>query len=263
MSLCLLAIGCIEPPKAKLRLAVATNFRPALEILRVDFERDCACELEISSAATGLLYSQIREGAPFDVFLAADAERPLLLQRDQLIVPGSRQAYARGRLALWASNVRRADTKKSLPGFVPTAQAGSEISQQQLRTLFRAWKEKIVIADPQLAPYGNAAVELLRHLKLWRSLRGQMVYAANVAHAQILLREGHAQLGLIPLSLAQAGGGEYMAIPAELHSPLEQQLVVLKNSRVHPLAERFTAYLLSPQVQSRLGEMGYLPGAEQ
>lgn len=260
LAVVLLLTACAEPPQASLRLAVAANFRPALEVLRGDFERDCACRLEIVSGATGLLYSQLREGAPIDVFLAADSERPRLLQGAQVIVPGSRQTYARGRLALWVEREAGSDAPPATRGFLPAAQ----IDPQLLSELLRNWRGKVVVADPQLAPYGEASVQLLRDLKLWSRLRGRVVYAANVAHAQILLREGHARLGLIPLSHAIAGGasGDYMAIGVDQHPPIDQQLVIMSRSRVRPLAERFAAFLLSAETQRRLVEMGYVPVVE-
>ena len=254
---CVFVASCGNNPEAKLRVAVAANFRPALEVLRVDFERNCQCRLAISSGATGLLYSQIREGAPFDIFLAADSKRPALLQRAGEIVPGSRKNYARGQLALWISHALGAGGEKALPGFVPDAQ----LAPEQLARLLGNWRGKIVIADPQLAPYGDAAVQLLRKHKLWRKLRQQMVYAVNVGHAQILLLEGHAQVGLIPLSLATADGNrdDFMSIAADQYPPLEQQMVILKDARSPELARRFADYILSPQAQKRLGELGYLP----
>ncbi|WP_308366171.1 MULTISPECIES: molybdate ABC transporter substrate-binding protein [unclassified Microbulbifer] len=257
---CLFLLSCSEPPQPKLRIATASNFRPALEVLRADFEKSCHCRLEIASGATGMLYSQIREGAPYDIFLAADSERPRLLQRDGLIAPGSYRTYARGRLALWIErSLLRTESGADLPGFVPAAQ----IAPPHLALLLENWRSKIVIADPQLAPYGDAAVRLLRRLKLWRHLRGQMVYAANVGHAQIILREGHAQLGLIPMSLALASGkgGDYMAIPEDLYPPLEQRMVILKSSRSEALAQQFADYLLAPKTQQRLGELGYFSAA--
>lgn len=256
---CLSLLSCSEPPQAKLRIATASNFRPALEMLRADFEKSCRCRLEIVSGATGMLYSQVRAGAPYDIFLAADSERPRLLQRDEWIVEGSRRTYARGQLALWASRTLYTESEAGLRGFVPAAQ----IASPQLELLLKNWRSKIVIADPQVAPYGDAAVQLLRRLNLWGSLSGRAVYAANVGHAQILLREGHAQLGLIPLSLALASGkgGGHMAIPVDLYPPLEQQMVILETSRTKPLAQQFAGYLLSPHTQRRLGELGYFPVA--
>ncbi|WP_323845319.1 molybdate ABC transporter substrate-binding protein [Microbulbifer magnicolonia] len=255
--MCALAGACSDKAPTELRIAVAANFRPALETLRGEFEQDCQCRLIIVSGATGMLYSQIRAGAPFDIFLAADSRRPLLLERDGLIADGSRRTYARGQLALWVRRTLTSAGAEQLPDFMPA----TLMTAEQLVRLLQGWRGKIVIADPQLAPYGDAAVQLLRRQGLWSRLREQMVYAANVGHAQVLLQEGHARMGLIPLSLALAAGerGEYMLVPVNDYPAIEQQMVVLTRARALLLAQQFQAYLTAPAAQARLRQLGYFP----
>lgn len=263
----LLTAACGERPPKTLRLAVDASFQPALEVLRPDFEQRCSCRLHITGAASGLLYGEIRSGADFDVFLSADRKRPAQLSRDELVVPGSLQTYARGQLALWISRELAAqdEEKTGEPGFSTLATMSSkELTPRQLILLLVRGKHKLLVADPQLAPDGDAAVRMLKALRLWPRLRARMVYANDASHAQILLQQGEAGMGLLPYSQALASGntGEYMRVPARFYPAIQQQLVILRSTRQRTLAIQFVQFMLSAEVQRRLPELGFLPAAE-
>nr|WP_010131616.1 molybdate ABC transporter substrate-binding protein [Microbulbifer agarilyticus] len=259
--------SCGERTPQVLRIAVDASFQPALEALRPSFERHCRCRLEVTAGASGLLYSQIRADGvehPFDLFLSADMARPVLLEKAGLIVPASRQTYARGQLAVWAST--KISTNKS-SGFSTLATlathnaAGATLTPRQLILLLGRGKHKLVVADPQLAPDGDAAVKMLKKLRLWPRVKNRVVYAGHSGHAQIMLHQGEGDLGLIPYGQALASGrsAQFMRIPHQFHPPLEQQLVILRSTRKRNLAIRFLQYVRSDPVQAQLLPLGFLP----
>ncbi|MFV8781480.1 molybdate ABC transporter substrate-binding protein [Microbulbifer sp. SA54] len=263
ISLLLALTACSERQSRTLRLAVDASFVPALESLREDFERNCRCTLHITGAASGLLYGQIRAGADFDIFLSADGVRPALLYRDGLAVPASLQTYARGQLALWVS--RRLMASVASPEIPDISMLASlpaaELTPRQLILVLGRGKHKVVVADPQLAPDGDAAVKMLKALRLWPRMRERMVYANHGGHAQIMLLQGEGDMGLVPYSqaLLSGSGGEYMRVPGRFYPAINQQLVILRGTRERTLAIKFVQFLLSSEVQQRLPEVGFLP----
>ncbi|QIL90002.1 molybdate ABC transporter substrate-binding protein [Microbulbifer sp. SH-1] len=259
-SLLLLLAGC-HRDRPELRVAVDAGFQPAMEALRGDFEAQCNCLLRVTAGSSGLLYSQIRGGEPFDVFLSGDMARPVLLEKAGFIVPASRQEYARGQLALWVS--RQLPAKKTSGFSTLNAELASnrtELTPRQLILLLGKGKHRLVIADPQLAPDGDAAVKMLKKLRLWPRLKNRMVYAGHAGHAQILLHQGEGEMGVIPYgqALASGRGGQYMRIPTHFHPPIHHQLVILRNTRERSRAIQLLQYLQSPPVQARLESLGYL-----
>lgn len=254
----LLLASCGPREPATLNIAVAASFQPALAALRSGFEQHCGCRLEITAGASGLLYSQIREGAHYDVFLSADRDRPQQLQQAALIVPSSRQTYARGQLALWVSREISLDQKSAFSALASLP--GDELTPRQLILLLGRGKHRVVVADPQLAADGYSAVSMLKKLRLWPRLRNRMVYAGNAGHAQIMLAQGEGEMGLIPhsLALASGNGGQYMRVPRRFYPALEHQLVILRDTRERNLAIQFVQYLLSDPVQARLSDLGFV-----
>lgn len=263
-SLLLVQAGC-DRDLPELRLAVDAGFQPAMEALRGEFEAQCKCRLNITAGSSGLLYSQIRGGEPFDLFLSGDIARPVLLEKAGFIVPASRQEYARGQLALWVST--QLPAKKSTGFSTLNAElAGNrtELTPRQLILLLGKGKHRLVIADPQLAPDGDAAVKMLKKLRLWPLLKNRMVYAGHAGHAQILLHQGEGEMGVIPYgqALASGKGGQYMRIPAHFHPPIHHQLVILRNTRERTRAIQLLQFLQSIPVQKRMESLGYLAIAE-
>lgn len=227
------------PSAAGVRVAVAANFLSTLDQLTEGFSAKTGHRVVASSASTGKHFAQISNGAAFDVFLAADAERPALLERRGLGVAGSRLTYARGRLVLW----------------VP-AEEGLEDPQAYLASApFR----RLAIANPRLAPYGLAAQQVLEQWRLWGLLRGRLVSGENVAQALQFVATGNAEAGLVALAQLRAlpagGRGAYALIPGELHDPIDQQALLLRDS---PAARAFLDYLRGDEAAAVIEAAGYV-----
>ena len=227
-------------------VAVASNFRSAAEEIAREFTNASEIPVRISSGSTGMLYAQIVNGAPYDVFLAADARRPQLLEAGALAIDGSRTSYATGSLVLWSAD---------------SALAG----QSCIEALMSGSYRRIAVANPLTAPYGLAAEEFLKVTGVYDEASKRMVYGENIAQTLQFVASGNATLGLIAASQVADGlpepGSCSWKVPAELHSAIDQQTIVLRNSRNLPAAQRFMEFLRSPQVAGILSRRGY--GAAQ
>jgi molybdate transport system substrate-binding protein len=223
-----------------LRVAVATNFSATLAKLIDDYQAVTNTTVQISSASTGMLYHQILHGAPFDIFLAADSIRPELLERQQLILENSRKTYAFGQLALWSASQ-------------------TNISLNTLKT----HDGRLAISNPKISPYGKAASQLLKHLALWKKVQGRLVMGNNIGQTFQHLHTGAVPLGLVAYSqVADKPQRQVVKIPAQLHQPIIQQLVILKRSNKIDQAKQFVAFLLSKDSQHKLKQRGYLMACE-
>ena len=222
----------------EVRVAVAANFaEPAREIAR-RFEQRTGHRATLSFGSSGQFYAQIANGAPFDVFLSADAERPRRLEAAGLAAPGSRFTYAVGRLVLWSRDPGRVDGEG--------------------RVLARGGFEKLAIADPTAAPYGRAAMETLRALGLHERVRGRIVQGASITQAYQFVRTGAAELGFVALSqvVSEKGGSRWL-VPARLHAPIHQQAVLLRAAARKPAARAFADFLKSDEARAVVRTYGY------
>lgn len=231
----LLMVGLVMPVQAAtVTVAVAANFKSTLERMAVGFTEQTGIEVQISSGATGALYTQILHGAPYDLFLAADNERPALLVEKGLADPDTLKDYAVGLLAFW------------VPG------------QQPDEATLQGWQGRLAIANPRIAPYGAAAEQVCEHLDILHRLKGNIVRGNNILHTFQYVQSGNAPAGLVALAqLRQAGipDQEYWRIPPEWHDSLRQQAVVLKRS-THPAEARALLDYLVAQ-DELLSEAGY------
>lgn len=220
----------------QVRVAAASNFRVTLEEIGAEFEKQFAHDVVLIFGATGKHYAQIVHGAPFDLFFAADAERPERLDAEGLAVPGSRFTYAIGRLALWSTDEQRVDKD------------GRVISQGHYRHL--------AIANPELAPYGRAARETLQSLGLWETVSGRLVTGENIGQTFQFVASGNAELGLVAWSQLQGAGmgGSWWLVPETLHQPIEQQAVQLRPGAA---AESFMAFVRSAKAVEIIRAHGY------
>ena len=222
----------------QLRVAVASNFRPAMLQLAERFEEDSGRELTLIFGSTGKHYAQIVNGAPFDAFLAADAERPLRLEREGHALPGNRFTYAVGRLVLWSPSADLVDDK------------GGVLRSDRFRHL--------AIANPLLAPYGAAAREVLLALGLWEALQARLVRGENIAQAYQFVASGNAELGFVAgaqlVTRGTVAAGSSWEPPAALYAPIEQQAVLLSDS---PAAHAFAAFLQSEEARALIRAAGY------
>ncbi len=239
--LLLAALLVLSPAAARgetATVAVAANFVATLERLAERFAADGEHDIRIVSGSTGKLYTQIVHGAPFDLFLAADAARP-----ERLVAEGrgtGRFTYAVGRLVLWSRN--------------GTAPEGGLAGMRAGR---------LAIANPDLAPYGAAAMETLDHLGLTGEARPALVMGENVAQAIAMLATGNVDHGLVPLSIRTSGAlmaaGTIEAIPAATHAPIRQDAVLLARGRENPAAVAFHAFLTSDAARALIVADGYAP----
>ncbi|MBK0398839.1 molybdate ABC transporter substrate-binding protein [Limibaculum sp. M0105] len=237
-----LAFLPVAAPAGESRVAVATNFLDAAEALAIGFETETGHRLSFTAGATGKLYAQIVEGAPFDVFLAADQARPERLVAEGLAEEGSQFTYATGRLALWSAEAGR---------------VGADGSVTLAEGDFRA----LAIANPDLAPYGVAASETLGNLGLWEALTPKIVMGQNIGQTLALVATGNAELGLVALAALQAPGqslgGSAWEVPLELHSPIRQDAVLLTRGHDNQAARAFLEYLQSPGARGLIASFGY------
>ncbi len=222
-----------------LRVAVASNFLPTLRELVSIYQRERGDRVKLIAASTGKLYAQIIHGAPFDILLSADSERPQLLIENGHAIASSRFTYAFGKIALWSTQKRIKNCRAMLE-----------------RGQFR----RLAIANPRIAPYGVAARQLLEHLALWELLQPKLIRGENIAQTLHYVESGNAQLGIIALSLIklrQQRTGCIWEIPAGLYQPIEQQAVLLKGNANGAAAARFLAFLKSDRATTLIRDSGY------
>ena len=233
---CLALLACNNEDHAPpLNVAVASNFRATAMELAHAFRQQSGVEVRLSTGSTGKHYAQIINGAPFDVFLAADTQRPSLLEGKELIQPNSRMTYAIGQLVLWSPDARLI-TDNGVPnqGFAHLA-----------------------IANPELAPYGLATQQTLQKLGLWDGMKSTVVRGENIAQVMQFLSSGNAQLGFVSAAqLIELGDqGSRWNVPSDLHDPIEQQAVQLSN---HESAAAFMRFLVGKSAREIIARNGYL-----
>jgi molybdate transport system substrate-binding protein len=220
------------------KVAVAANFTDAAKEIAAKFKARTGHDASLSFGSSGQFYTQISNGAPFEVFLSADVERPQKAEAEGLAVPGSRFTYATGRLVLWSKT----------PGLVDGKGA-----------VLKAGKfEKLSIADPKAAPYGQAAVETLTRLKLYDALKPKIVQGTSITQAFQYVQTGAAELGFVALSqvVGEPGGSRWL-VPAANHTPIDQQAVLLKTGEKNEAAKAFLAFLKGPEAKAIIKRYGY------
>ena len=223
------------------QIAVAANFTAPARALAEIFARTTGHEAKLSFGATGAFYTQIKNGAPFDILLAADDERPIRLEKEGDAVPGSRFTYAVGQLVLWSAK----------PGFVDGEGA----------VLKGGNFNKIAIANPKLAPYGAAAVETMDKLGLAAALTPKLVTGESIGQTYNFIATGNAELGFVALAQVLDGGklksGSMWVVPAKYHAPIIQDAVILKRAAANPAAKAWMALMRSPNTQDFIRSYGY------
>jgi molybdate transport system substrate-binding protein len=224
------------------KVAVAANFTDAAKEIAARFKARTGHEATLSFGSSGQFYTQIANGAPFEVFLSADVERPQKAEAEGLSVPGSRFTYATGRLVLYSKT----------PGLVdgPNTKGGAVLKTGKF--------EKLSIADPKAAPYGQAAVETLTKLNLYDALKPKIVQGASITQAFQYVQTGAAELGFVALSqvIGEPGGSRWV-VPASNHTPIEQQAVLLKTGANSEAAKAFVTFLKSGEAKAIIKRYGY------
>jgi molybdate transport system substrate-binding protein len=225
----------------EVKIAVAANFIEPMKEIAASFEKDTGHKAVLSSGATGKFYAQIRNGAPFDIFLSADNETPAKLEREKLAVAGSRFTYAVGRLALWSAKTGYVDPN------------GDILRKQPFR--------HIAVASPKHAPYGAAAIETLTQLGLLSTLQSKFVQGENIGQTYQFAATGNAELGFVALSQIYRNGsvqtGSAWIVPTNLYQAIRQDAAILTHGKSNPAATALITFLKSDDARKIIRSYGY------
>jgi molybdate transport system substrate-binding protein len=238
----LVGLWLLPAQAGEVQVAVASNFTAPMQAIAVAFERETGHTVQMSFGASGKFYAQIKHGAPFEVLLSADDEKPAQLEKDGLTVPGSRFTYALGTLVLWSAQAGVVDAKGEV--------------------LAKGAFQKLAIAAPKLAPYGAAAMEVLSGMGVLAAVQPKLVQGENIAQTYQFVSTGNAELGFVALSqvmkdgVLNAGGSAWI-VPPKLHRPIRQDAVLLAKGRGNVAAEALLAYLKTDKTQTLLRTYGY------
>jgi molybdate transport system substrate-binding protein len=237
--LALVAFGWASLAQAgETQVAVAANFSEPAKEIAAGFQKATGHTARLSFGASGQFYSQIAHGAPYQVFLSADEERPAKAEAEGLAVKGTRFTYAIGRLVLYSKT----------PGLVDS----------RGQVLARGRFDKVAIADPATAPYGAAAVETMKKRGVYERLQPKLVQGSSIAQTFQFVETGAAELGFVALSqVVTIKGGSRWVVPAQDHAPIVQQAVLLTTGAREPAARAFLDYLKSPQARAIIKRYGY------
>ena len=221
--------------------AVAANFTVPVQQIAALFEKETGNTVKFSFGSTGKFYSQIKEGAPFDVLLAADEKTPKLMEKEGLGVADTRFVYAVGKLVLWSAK----------PGFVDDKGA----------VLSKGSYNKIAYADPKLAPYGLAAQETLQKLNLWEGVKSKMVTGESITQTYQFAATGNAEIAFIALSQITKDGkvsdGSWWIVPADLYTPITQAAIMVTSAKDKAASQAFLKYLKSEKALAIIRSFGY------
>ncbi len=239
--LCVFLSMTVTPASAEQALvAVAANFTPPFREIAIEFETTTGHTLRVAAGSSGNFYSQIKNGAPFDVFFSADMERPKLLEDEGLGVKDSRFIYAIGRLVLWSpstSLVKGEETVRS-----------------------KDFK-RLAMANPKTAPYGVATMQALQKLGVWENLQPRIVMGESLGQTMGFIESGNAQLGFVALSQVLdpkiKGQGSRWDVPAHLHEPITQDVIVLMKGKDNQAAKALMEFISGPQARKIIERYGY------
>ena len=242
LSLVLIALmGAAAQAQAdEISVAVAANFTTPMQQIAAAFEKDTGHKVVASYGSTGKFYAQIKNGAPFEVLLAADDETPTKLIQENAAVAGSQRAYAIGKLVLWSAKPAVVDAK------------GDVLKQGGF--------DHIAIANPKLAPYGAAAVQTMKSLGVYDTLQPKIVTAESIAQSWQFVSSGNALLGFVALSQVLKDGkieGSAWVVPSSLYPPIRQDVVILDKGKGKPAAQALVNYLKSAKAQAIITRFGY------
>jgi molybdate transport system substrate-binding protein len=225
----------------EVQVAVAANFTAPMQVIAAVFEKDTGHKARLAFGSSGKFYAQIKNGAPFQVLLSADDETPARLEQEGLAIPGTRFTYAIGRLALWSAKDGVVDAKGEV--------------------LKKRGYAHLAIANPKLAPYGAAAVEVLKNLALLEAVRPKLVQGENIAQTYQFVASGNAELGFVALSQVTKDGklinGSAWIVPGDLHAPIRQDAVILTSGKGNIAASALVSYLKSDKAKAVIRTYGY------
>ena len=231
----------IAAQAAEVSVAVAANFTVPMQKIAQAFHKATGHTAQLAFGSTGAFYAQIQNGAPFQVFLAADSSTPTKLEAEGLAVAGSRFTYATGKLVLWSKQADLVDADGAV--------------------LRKGTVMRLAIANPKLAPYGAAAVQTLEKLGLTDVWKAKLVEGANIAQTYQMVATENASMGFVALSQVFADGklaaGSAWLVPAKLHNPIQQDAVLLRTGQGHPAALALVEFLKTAEAKALIRAYGY------
>lgn len=239
---CVLCSGGTVAAQA-LTVAAAADLQAVLPAVAERFERETGRKVALTFGSSGNFFSQIRNGAPFDLFFSADIDYPRRLEAAGLTESGSLYEYATGRIVLWSRKDAGVDLRRGLQA----------LDDSRVR--------KIAIANPEHAPYGRAAVAALQHQQLYERVRSKLVLGESISQAAQFVQSGNAEAGIIALSLALApalrDSGSYFEIPASFYPAIAQGAVMLRASGNKDAARQFMSFLKRPEIAHLMQQFGF------
>lgn len=240
----LAALGIARVATAQeVRVAAAADLKFAMQDVATQFEKQSGTKLDVTYGSSGNFFSQLQNGAPFDLFFSADIDYPRKLEAAGLAERGTLYEYAVGRIAIWT------------PG-----DAKVDVTRLGWKTLLDPSVQKISIANPEHAPYGRAAVSALQKAGIYEQVKGKLVYGENISQAAQFVQSGNAQAGIVALSLAVSPGmkdGKRWEIPADMHPPIEQAAILLKAAKNKDTARAFLEFVKSEPGRATLAKYGF------
>ena len=242
-SIAVLLSAAVLAPGQEIRIAAAADLKFAMGELAEEFEKQSRTKVHVTYGSSGSFFSQIQNGAPFDLFFSADAEYPKKLLAAGLAESGTLSEYAVGRIVIWTP-----------------ADAKLDVSKLGWPTLLDAGMEKIAIANPEHAPYGRAAMAALQKAGIYESVKDKLVYGENISQAAQFVQSGNAQAGIVALSLAVSPAmrdGKRWEIPAEMYPAIEQVAIVLKDAKNKDSARAFLEFVKGAAGRAILAKYGF------
>ena len=240
------AVASVTVKAEEVTVAVATNFTAPMQKIAQTFEQDTGHKVLLAFGATGKFYAQIKNGAPFAVLLSADDETPARLEKEGAAIAGTRFTYAVGRLALWSKNPFLVDDKGQVL-----------LSNNTDKNNFK----KLAIADPKLAPYGAAAIEVIERMGVTDKVRSKLVQGDSISQAFQFVMTENAELGFVALSQISIDGritqGSAWVVPPNLYTPLKQDAVLLPFGKNNTAAIALMKYMRTERVQTIIRSYGY------
>ena len=224
---------------APLRIAGAANLVKAMEEIVPLFEKESGAKVDFIPGSSGKLAAQLKEGAPFDLFMSANVKFVDEATGSGECLADSKKLYARGHLVVWSKEGAEHEPPAKLDGLADKKY------------------ETIALAQPDQAPYGAAAKAALEKLGTWKNIEKRVIYGTNIEDTMKLVESGNAEVGLLALSQVIKAKGKYVEVPDDLHQPLDQALVVCKNGKQQALGAKFAEFIATPEIQELMKSYGY------
>lgn len=233
-----------QSKQTEINVAAASDLTKSFRQISKQFEKQTGIKVKLVFAASGELEQQIENGAPYDVFAAANADYVNQLADKNMLVPGTKTVYAYGKIGI-------------------AAKQSSHLSIRSLKDLTRPEVKKIAIANPETAPYGLAAKQALQKAGIWDEVKSKLVYAKNISDTLTYVKSGNTEAGIVSLSLAQGEKLAIASISSSLYNPLKQTAGVVKSSKKQEAAKKFVHYLAGKEAQNTMKKYGYAVSAGQ